>query len=723
VYFAPRLVAGIATGLTLLVGGCVPGRPIEGDLGSSADYVALRLTPGSIAVPVNGTVDFQATVLLGDGSENPASGATFEATGGTIDGIGHYIAGPSPGFYLVIASLGGRADTSGVQITAPARSLTSLRVDPSTVALLPSATQQFSATGVLSDGADTSIAVTWSSTAGTVNGNGLFTAPAQAGTYAVVAAQQGGGLRDTARVTVSAVPPNLTAVVLTPAAVSLQFVQSQQFAAVGLLSDGSTTSLAVTWSATGGTINSSGRYTAGNTAGTFRVMARAANGMADTSSVSVTAPTITAITLTPATVALQSGQTQQFSVSATLSNGGTQANPSVTWSATGGSITTVGRYTAGSTTGTFRVLATTAGGPADTSSVTISTPTITAISVTPATVSVPIGRSQQFTATAILSNGGTQSNPSVTWTATGGTITTAGLYTAGPTAGNFLVSAASSSGRADTSGVTVPSTSSGWLANKPANYVTFSELDFSQPVPAGNPNVSYIGSTGWGIPFGDVGNFTQESDPSAPASGPNVWKLTIPAGTYGGGVIGQGVGTPFGDFYYDIASSARGSGAFKQDLYVAISVKWGFDDGGLPYEWHPVSNKWFELDSPLLRQMLIQSRDQLSNYVNPYMGYAPSGPWLGNQDPGRVINRELTSGVWHELEFIVNRGNNNTGRIRCWVDGELWGDYQNRDGLPLEANGGYHEFYFRNFRGGGGEIKLRNSYIHYDHILLASPQQ
>jgi hypothetical protein len=272
--------------------------------------------------------------------------------------------------------------------------------------------------------------------------------------------------------------------------------------------------------------------------------------------------------------------------------------------------------------------------------------------------------------------------------------------------------------------VTVASTSSAWLANKPANYVTFSELDFSQPIPAGSPTVSMIGSTGWGIPYGDlhVGNFVQEVDPTAPASGPNVWKLTIPAGSYGGGVVNQGPGSPFGDFYYDIATNARGSGTFKQDLYAAISIKWGLDDGGLPYEWHPVSNKWFEVQSPLLHILLIQSRDQLSNYVNPYLGYAPSGPWIGNQDPGRLINQELTSGVWHVLEFIVNRANNNQGRIRCWVDGVLWGDYQNV-WLPLETNGGYQDFFFRNFRGGGGEIKTRNSYIHYDHILLASPQQ
>jgi hypothetical protein len=42
--------------------------------------------------------------------------------------------------------------------------------------------------------------------------------------------------------------------------------------------------------------------------------------------------------------------------------------------------------------------------------------------------------------------------------------------------------------------------------------------------------------------------------------------------------------------------------------------------------------------------------------------------------------------------------------------------------VPDEADGAWQEFYFRNLRGGGGEVKTRQSYINYDHILLASPQ-
>ena len=84
-----------------------------------------------------------------------------------------------------------------------------------------------------------------------------------------------------------------------------------------------------------------------------------------------TAPTLTQMALTPPTASVQTGGTQSFSVSGVWSNSATTA-PTVTFTATGGTISATGMYTAGSTAGTFRVIATQQGGTlADTSMVTI----------------------------------------------------------------------------------------------------------------------------------------------------------------------------------------------------------------------------------------------------------------------------------------------------------------------------------------------------------------
>ena len=71
------------------------------------------------------------------------------------------------------------------------------------------------------------------------------------------------------------------------------------------------------------------------------------------------------------------------------------------------------------------------------SSVALPTPQVK-VSVQPGSVSVAAGAEQQFSATVV----GT-TNLAVSWTATGGTITSAGVYTAGINAGSFEVTATS----------------------------------------------------------------------------------------------------------------------------------------------------------------------------------------------------------------------------------------------------------------------------------------
>ncbi len=63
--------------------------------------------------------------------------------------------------------------------------------------------------------------VTYSATGGTITTGGLYTAGSTAGTFRVIAVQQGGTLADTSAVTLTATPPVLQAVILTPASASL----------------------------------------------------------------------------------------------------------------------------------------------------------------------------------------------------------------------------------------------------------------------------------------------------------------------------------------------------------------------------------------------------------------------------------------------------------------------------------------------------------------------
>ncbi len=86
---------------------------------------------------------------------------------------------------------------------------------------------------------------------------------------------------------------------LTPGSVSLSAGATQQFTVSGKMSDGSTGPVSVTYTATGGTTTSAGLYTAGQTAGTFQMIAKQTNGtLADTSTVTIALSTTCTSTAT-----------------------------------------------------------------------------------------------------------------------------------------------------------------------------------------------------------------------------------------------------------------------------------------------------------------------------------------------------------------------------------------------------------------------------------------
>jgi hypothetical protein len=166
-------------------------------------------------------------------------------------------------------------------------------------------------------------------------------------------------------------------VLVTPEGQTVQAGATLQFQARAVLSDGDTTAAPVTWSATGGSINSGGLFTAGQTVGAFRVVARAQNGVADTVTVNVavpsTNPTLVAVVVSPATATVPAGGTAQFTAVGRLSNGANQPI-TVTWTASGGAVSATGLYTAGAVTGTFQVFATAPSGLVGSATVTITGP-------------------------------------------------------------------------------------------------------------------------------------------------------------------------------------------------------------------------------------------------------------------------------------------------------------------------------------------------------------
>ena len=263
-------------------------------------------------------------------------------------------------------------------------------------------------------------------------------------------------------------PPNLTRVIVSPKTATIAAGAKQQFSAYGRDSAGDSVGVSVDFSATGGAITSTGLFTAGIVAGSFDVVATEHGGaLADTATVTVTVagpPVLAAVILTPSSATVDTGKTQKFAAFGRMSNGDSAAIP-VTYSATGGTISASGTYTAGTTAGSYQVIATdTSGVLADTSAVTVTAagpPTLAQVILNPGAAVLTLGGTQQFAAYG-KTGAGDSIAVAVNYSATGGTITAAGLYTAGQTAGSFQVIAVDTSGKyADTAAVSIVSSTGG----------------------------------------------------------------------------------------------------------------------------------------------------------------------------------------------------------------------------------------------------------------------
>ena len=215
----------------------------------------------------------------------------------------------------------------------------------------------------------------WNSTntgVASVSSTGTVTAN-RTGTATVTVS--GGWVAENYTVAVTATAaPTVTAFTLQPAiGVSLLPGQTQQFTPAASWSDGQQYPLSVTYSATGGTISSTGLFTAGSTAGRFSVIATCVCGLVASSTVDVAQ--LVSLSISPKTVTVAAGGSQVFTTTALWGTGAT-ALPPVAYSATGGSITATGQYTAPTVAGTYRVIVAHSNGTVrDTATVTVSSTT------------------------------------------------------------------------------------------------------------------------------------------------------------------------------------------------------------------------------------------------------------------------------------------------------------------------------------------------------------
>ncbi|WP_404837165.1 beta strand repeat-containing protein [Aeromonas media] len=413
---------------------------------TDATLTAIQVTPPSVSLAKGQTRQLTATATYSDNTTADISGNVTwlptDITTATVSTTG-LLTGRVAGTTELTASLDG-INSNRVQVTVTDATLTAIQVTPPSVSLAKGQTRQLTATATYSDNttADISGNVTWlptDITTATVSTTGLLTGRV-AGTTELSASLNG---INSNRVQVTVTDATLTAIQVTPPNVSLIKGQTQQLTATATYSDNTTADVTghVTWlsdDAATATITATGLLT-GVEQGSAEVTASLDGVTGNAVQVTVTDAILTAIQITPPSVSVGKGQTQQLTATATYSDN-TTANVTngVAWlsdDAATATITATGLLT-GVEQGIAEVTASLDGITGNTIQVTVTDAILTAIQVTPPSVSLAKGQTRQLTATAIYSDNTTadiSSNASwVTWLLNGtaaATVSSTGLLT------------------------------------------------------------------------------------------------------------------------------------------------------------------------------------------------------------------------------------------------------------------------------------------------------
>lgn len=246
-------------------------------------------------------------------------------------------------------------------------------------------------------------------------------------------------------------PGTLVSITVTPNA-TLSVGGTQQMTAVGYDAEGRAIAISPTWSiaAGGGTVASTGVFTAGSVTGVFpNTVVASVGSITGRASMTVTAGALATITVVPTPVTLAVTATQQFTAVG-RDVGGNIVQFTPTWSvvAGGGNIASTGIFTAGGTPGTYtntvQASSNTLKGFA---TVIVTAGPLASLTVTPNPDTLIVRASRQFTVVGRDASGNVLP-VAAAWSvvAGGGAIDPLGVFTAGSTPGTYTNTVKATSG-------------------------------------------------------------------------------------------------------------------------------------------------------------------------------------------------------------------------------------------------------------------------------------
>ena len=313
--------------------------------------------------------------------------------------------------FSIVLGCGGNGPNNGSN--GPA--LTSISVTAASGSIVVNQTVQMTATGTYSDHTkmDLTNSVSWSSSStslATISASGVLTAISN-GKVSITATMN--SVSGSSQVTIA---PALVSIAITPSRASIARETALQFTATGSYTDNSMQNItaSVNWSssntsvATVSNTSPTKGLVQGVSAGTVTISATSGS-ISGTTSLTVTSATATSLAIAPTNASLALDVSQQFTATATFSDGTSQdVTNVVSWSSRNSSIATItvsGLATA-KNLGTTNIAAAFESTSASTS-LTVNASNLKSISIAPANGSIAQGTNVSFTATGTFNDGST----------------------------------------------------------------------------------------------------------------------------------------------------------------------------------------------------------------------------------------------------------------------------------------------------------------------------
>ncbi|MGE5207229.1 MAG: beta strand repeat-containing protein [Chlamydiota bacterium] len=441
----------------------------------AAPLVSISVSPANLSLAAGTRLQLSAIGVFQDGSTQDLTTSVTWATNdpavATVSTTGLLLASET-GTARVAASKGSISTTVGVTVKSAA--LQSLAISPVTASIAKGTTSQFKAIGAFTDGTtqDVTSAVTWSSSMPTVASVAAGLASGVAPGSTVITATSN-AISASATLTVS----NATAVSIsvTPVNPTLVVGLFQQFTATGSFSDGTTQdiSASVNWAASAPTV--AGVNTAGLVSGISpgtAVISTTFEQVSGSSTLTVKAPSLTSISVTPAMPSIANTTNQPFFVTGYYDDGSTQTLNNATWSSSNTPVVSMnGNLAVSKQPGTTTITAAVGSFTASTI-LTVTSATLVSIAVTPINASMAPGTAKAFFATGSFSDGSTQNlTSSAVWNSSNTSAATMNGNTATAVSGGTTTISAVFNGTTGSAELTVTQAKLTSLAVTPSNPV------------------------------------------------------------------------------------------------------------------------------------------------------------------------------------------------------------------------------------------------------------